>query len=67
MTAPASPPQIGLIFQRGCADSSSGQGIGLAVVTEIVHSYGGDIQVRDESPRRRRFQMTLPDSFLAKT
>ncbi|MOA50486.1 Sensor protein PhoQ [compost metagenome] len=49
------------IFQRGVrADSSPGQGIGLAVVTEIVHSYGGDIRV-DESPLGgARFQMTLP-------
>ena len=55
------PGKSGLIFQRGVrADSSSGQGIGLAVVTEIVHSYGGDIQV-DESPLGgARFQMTLP-------
>ena len=49
------------IFQRGVrADSSCGQGIGLAVVTEIVHSYGGKIRV-DESPLGgARFHMTLP-------
>ena len=49
------------IFQRGVrADSSPGQGIGLAVVTEIVHSYGGKIRV-DESPLGgARFHITLP-------
>ena len=48
------------IFQRGVrADSSPGQGIGLAVVTEIVHSYGGKIRV-DESPLGgARFHITL--------
>ena len=49
------------IFQRGVrADSSPGQGIGLAVVTEIVHSYGGQIRV-DESPLGgARFTLDLP-------
>ncbi|WP_425904416.1 ATP-binding protein [Aeromonas sp. FL131] len=49
------------IFQRGVrADSSPGQGIGLAVVTEIVHSYGGQIMV-DESPLGgARFTLDLP-------
>ncbi|EOD54703.1 two component system sensor histidine kinase PhoQ [Aeromonas molluscorum 848] len=42
------------------ADTSPGQGIGLAVVTEIVHSYGGEIRV-DESPLGgARFQLKLP-------
>jgi len=42
------------------ADSSPGQGIGLAVVTEIVHSYGGQIRV-DESPLGgARFTLDLP-------
>ncbi len=47
------PAKSEQIFQRGVrADSSPGQGIGLAVVTEIVHSYGG--QIRSMNPPRRR-------------
>ncbi|MFQ2244796.1 ATP-binding protein [Aeromonas enteropelogenes] len=55
------PAKSEQIFQRGVrADSSPGQGIGLAVVTEIVHSYGGQIRV-DESPLGgARFTLTLP-------
>ncbi|WP_429081634.1 ATP-binding protein [Aeromonas bivalvium] len=55
------PSKSQQIFQRGVrADTSPGQGIGLAVVTEIVHSYGGDIRV-DESPLGgARFQLRLP-------
>jgi len=38
------------IFQRGRrANNSPGQGIGLAMVAEIVHSYNGEIRV-DDSP-----------------
>ena len=49
------------IFQRGVrADSSPGQGIGLAVVTEIVHSYGGEIRVDDSPLGGARFHITLP-------
>lgn len=44
------PDKLQQIFLRGVrADSSSGQGIGLAVATEIVHSYGGQIRV-EKSP-----------------
>lgn len=55
------PDRSQQIFQRGVrADSSPGQGIGLAVVTEIVHSYGGQIMV-DESPLGgARFTLDLP-------
>lgn len=55
------PAKSEQIFKRGVrADSSSGQGIGLAVVTEIVHSYGGQIWV-DESPLGgARFTLILP-------
>lgn len=55
------PAKSEQIFQRGVrADSSPGQGIGLAVVTEIVHSYGGEIRV-DESPLGgARFILELP-------
>ena len=55
------PAKSEQIFQRGVrADSSPGQGIGLAVVTEIVHSYGGQIRV-DESPLGgARFTLDLP-------
>ncbi|MGY4025972.1 ATP-binding protein [Aeromonas rivuli] len=55
------PSKSQQIFQRGVrADTSPGQGIGLAVVTEIVHSYGGEIRV-DESPLGgARFQLKLP-------
>lgn len=48
------------IFQRGVRADSSRPGIGLAVVTEIVHSYGGQIMV-DESPLGgARFTLDLP-------
>ncbi|ABO89426.1 two-component system sensor histidine kinase PhoQ [Aeromonas salmonicida subsp. salmonicida A449] len=55
------PDRSQQIFQRGVrADSSPGQGIGLAVVTELVHSYGGQIMV-DESPLGgARFTLDLP-------
>lgn len=49
------------IFLRGVrADSSSGQGIGLAVVTEIVHSYGGQIKVEESSLGGARFILIFP-------
>ena len=49
------------IFQRGVrADSSPGQGIGLAVVTEIVHSYGGEIRVDDSPLGGARLEIRLP-------
>ncbi|ENY73332.1 ATP-binding protein [Aeromonas diversa] len=55
------PGKCEQIFQRGVrADSSGGQGIGLAVAAEIVDSYGGTIRV-DESPLGgARFTLTLP-------
>ncbi|MGE6109306.1 ATP-binding protein [Aeromonas sobria] len=55
------PAKSQQIFQRGVrADSSPGQGIGLAVVTEIVHSYGGDIRVDGSPLGGARFTLMLP-------
>ncbi|PJG59954.1 ATP-binding protein [Aeromonas cavernicola] len=55
------PTQSEQIFQRGVrADSSPGQGIGLAVVTEIVDSYHGHISVDASVLGGARFTITLP-------
>ncbi|MGL5949517.1 MAG: ATP-binding protein [Aeromonas sp.] len=55
------PTKSQLIFMRGVrADTSSGQGIGLAVVTEIVHSYGGAIHVDSSHLGGARFRLQFP-------
>ncbi|MCP2006023.1 UNVERIFIED_ORG: two-component system sensor histidine kinase PhoQ [Buttiauxella agrestis ATCC 33320] len=66
---PGVPPEESQqIFQRGRrADSSPGQGIGLAVVTEIAHSYNGQISVDNSPMGGARFTLNLPWSpFLAR-
>ena len=50
------------ILQRGVrADNSSGQGIGLGVCSEIVHSYHGQLQVGDSELGGACFSILLPD------
>ncbi|MCE2571294.1 ATP-binding protein [Motilimonas eburnea] len=49
------------ILKRGVrADSSGGQGIGLAVTSEIVHSYGGDIEIFDSELGGAGFKLFFP-------
>lgn len=51
------------IFQRGRrANSSPGQGIGLAMVAEIVHSYNGQISVDDSPLGGARFTIMFQGS-----
>lgn len=57
------PTQAKVILERGqrIDTSTSGQGIGLAVVVDILSSYGGALEV-DSSPELQgaRFRMMLP-------
>lgn len=49
------------IFQRGIrADTSTGQGVGLAVVAEIVQSYNGQISVEKSLSGGAHFKLILP-------
>ena len=49
------------ILQRGVrADNSTGQGIGLGVCSEIVHSYHGTIEVAESDLGGARFTILLP-------
>ncbi len=49
------------ILQRGVrADNSSGQGIGLGVCSEIVHSYHGQLLVSDSELGGACFSILLP-------
>ena len=49
------------ILQRGVrADNSTGQGIGLGVCSEIVHSYHGTIEVAESELGGARFTIWLP-------
>ena len=52
----------GLIMERGTRlDSDTpGQGIGLAVVSEIVARYGGDVAIDDAELGGAKFTVTLP-------
>lgn len=52
----------GLIMERGTRlDSATpGQGIGLAVVSEIVARYGGDVAIDDAELGGAKFTVTLP-------
>lgn len=53
------------ILQRGVrADNSSGQGIGLAVCSEIVHSYNGQIHISDSTLGGACFRLELPGQKL---
>ncbi|MDO2947350.1 ATP-binding protein [Aeromonas simiae] len=55
------PKKLDRIFQRGVrADSSGGQGIGLAVVSEIVDSYGGSIAISESALGGACFTLELP-------
>ncbi len=52
----------GLIMERGTRIDSDtpGQGIGLAVVSEIVARYGGDVEIDDAELGGAKFTVTLP-------
>ena len=52
----------GLIMERGTRIDSDtpGQGIGLAVVSEIVARYGGDVAIDDAELGGAKFTVTLP-------
>ena len=54
--------QLAFVLERGArADTlAQGQGIGLAVVADIVASYGGDIQVNTSSLGGACIRITLP-------
>lgn len=56
------PELIPLVSKRGVRgdEKSAGQGLGLALVADIVHGYGGDLRIENRAGEGARVTVSLP-------
>ena len=60
-SGPGIPPDVReKLFQPYFSTKTTGMGLGLPIVSEIVTEHGGTIRVEDASPRGTRFVIELP-------
>ena len=58
------PELIPVVAGRGVRgdEKSAGQGLGLALVADIVHSYGGELRIENRAGEGARVTVSLPSS-----